>query len=141
MNFSPFGSHFPGTIPGIHQFTASGAALVSSATSVTQDTVNRYHSSNVNMAHFNQTHPPILGKFRTEDNNTNNINKYNGHTNQYSVAYTQQSTDIKDQRTIISYPQTTSTTPTITTQVSQVPEISQDLCNAILQQQTDTKRG
>lgn len=33
MNFSPFGSPFPGSIPGIHQFAASGA-LSSSATSV-----------------------------------------------------------------------------------------------------------
>lgn len=33
MNFSPFGSPFPTTVPGIHQFTASGA-LVSNASTV-----------------------------------------------------------------------------------------------------------
>lgn len=160
MNFSPFGSHFPGSIPGIHQFTASGAALVSSATSAvsatTQDSVNRYHTSNVNMTHFNQPHPPILGKFRgalddtitsPSNNTSSNMNKYNGHSNQYGVtSYAQQqttqdtSTSSPDKQRLVtsSYPQTSTS---LTTTQSAVPEISQDLCNAILQQQNDAKRG
>lgn len=140
MNFSPFGSHFPGAIPGIHQFSASGAALVTSASSQAQDTVNRYHSNNINMPHFNQPHPPILGKFRGTDDTNLNMNKYNGHTNQYPVAYTQQSDANDNKRILTSYPQTSSSGGGSTAQV-QAPEISQDLCNAILQQQNDAKRG
>uniref|UniRef100_A0A182K1E1 C2H2-type domain-containing protein n=1 Tax=Anopheles christyi TaxID=43041 RepID=A0A182K1E1_9DIPT len=88
MNFSPFGSHFPGTIPGIHQFASSG--LVTSVPTTSHDSSNRYHSinSNVNMAHFNQSHAPILGKFHRDSQESGNgagggsagSNKYNGHT-------------------------------------------------------------
>uniref|UniRef100_A0A182PZG1 C2H2-type domain-containing protein n=1 Tax=Anopheles farauti TaxID=69004 RepID=A0A182PZG1_9DIPT len=92
MNFSPFGTHFPGTIPGIHQFASSG--LVTSVPTTSHDSTNRYHSinSNVNMAHFNQSHAPILGKFHRDSaqesgGNTGGSaggggggsNKYNGH--------------------------------------------------------------
>ncbi|XP_059608846.1 zinc finger protein 567-like isoform X2 [Phlebotomus argentipes] len=129
MNFSPFGGHFPGTIPGIHQFAASGA-LVSTST---PDNVNRYHSSNVNIPHFNQPHAPILSKFRPDD--VNNMNKYNGHTNQYSTPYAQdgQSVSDKQQRggtssSVSSYPQTT-----LSGSVGQQPP-------EIPQQQTDAKR-
>lgn len=160
MNFSPFGSPFPGSIPGIHQFAASGA-LSSSATSAQvhfaceiliisssspfytiyhfQDTANRYHSTNVNMPHFNQSHAPILSKFRSDDSINSNMNKYNGHANQYTTPYTQQSEDNK--RSITTYPQSSATTTTTAQTTSQPPEISQDLCNAILQQQNDAKRG
>ncbi|ETN59086.1 hypothetical protein AND_009323 [Anopheles darlingi] len=94
MNFSPFGTHFPGTIPGIHQFASSG--LVSGVPTTSHDSSNRYHSinSNVNMAHFNQSHGPILGKFhRDQEANgggggggggaggaSNSNAKYNGHS-------------------------------------------------------------
>uniref|UniRef100_A0A1B0CNR6 Uncharacterized protein n=1 Tax=Lutzomyia longipalpis TaxID=7200 RepID=A0A1B0CNR6_LUTLO len=128
MNFSPFGGHFPGTIPGIHQFAASGALVSTSA----PDNVNRYHSSNVNIPHFNQPHAPILGKFRPDD--VNNMNKYNGHTNQYSTPYSQdgQSVTDKQQRggtsSSVSYPQTT-----LSGSVGQQPP-------EIPQQQTDAKR-
>lgn len=138
MNFSPFGGHFPGSIPGIHQFAASGALTTSA-----QETVNRYHNSNVNMTtHFNQPHPPILSKFRTDETNTGNMNKYNGHNiNQYTVPYTQQSDTIDNKQRISvtsTYPQTSIAG---TSNQVQTPEISQDLCNAILQQQNDAKRG
>ncbi|XP_052860929.1 zinc finger protein GLI4 [Anopheles cruzii] len=89
MNFSPFGTHFPGTIPGIHQFASSGLGVPTTS----HDSSNRYHSinSNVNMAHFNQSHGPILGKFHREQDSSNAVggagggggasnNKYNGHT-------------------------------------------------------------
>lgn len=108
MNFSPFGGHFPGTIPGIHQFAASGALVSTSA----PDNVNRYHSSNVNIPHFNQPHAPILGKFRPDD--VNNMNKYNGHTNQYTTPYSQDTQSVSDKQqrggassSVSSYPQTT----------------------------------
>uniref|UniRef100_A0A182XC09 C2H2-type domain-containing protein n=1 Tax=Anopheles quadriannulatus TaxID=34691 RepID=A0A182XC09_ANOQN len=89
MNFSPFGTHFPGTIPGIHQFASSG--LVTSVPTTSHDSSNRYHSinSNVNMAHFNQSHAPILGKFHRDSQESGgngeagggsaSSNKYNGH--------------------------------------------------------------
>lgn len=91
------------------------------------------------MPHFNQTHAPILSKFRSDDSSINsNMNKYNGHTNQYTTPYTQQSEDNKRSTT---YPQSSVTTTTTAQTTSQPPEISQDLCNAILQQQNDAKRG
>lgn len=104
-----------------------------------QDTTNRYHTTNVNMPHFNQTHAPILSKFRSDDSINSNMNKYNGHTNQYTTPYTQQSEDNK--RSVTTYPQSSVTTTTTAQTASQPPEISQDLCNAILQQQNDAKRG
>ncbi|XP_055537896.1 gastrula zinc finger protein 5-1 isoform X2 [Wyeomyia smithii] len=146
MNFSPFGTHFPGTIPGIHQFASSG--LVTSVPSSSHDTNNRYHSinSNVSMAHFNQSHAPILGKFRPEDtSNVINPNKYNGHNSattitttsgQYTIPYSQHS-EVNDHKQRNMYHQTSSgiTTGT-TTQSSQ--EITQDL--SALLQQADSKR-
>lgn len=91
------------------------------------------------MPHFNQTHAPILNKFRSDDSINSNMNKYNSHTNQYTTPYTQQSEDNK--RSITTYPQSSVTTTTTAQTTSQPPEISQDLCNAILQQQNDAKRG
>lgn len=130
MNFSPFGGPFPASIPGIHQFAASGA-LGSSASG--QD-ANRYHSSSVNMPHFNQSHAPILSKFRSDDIVNSNMNKYNGHNNtsssannQYSVPYTthQQSSDDK-QRSITSYSQSTHGSSSGSVhQPQHVPELSQ----------------
>ncbi|XP_058830272.1 fez family zinc finger protein erm-like isoform X2 [Topomyia yanbarensis] len=146
MNFSPFGTHFPGTIPGIHQFASSG--LVTSVPSSSHDTNNRYHSinSNVSMAHFNQSHAPILGKFRPEDSsNVINPNKYNGHTSaptitttsgQYTIPYSQHS-EVSDHKQRNMYPQTTSALTSIApAQSSQ--EITQDL--SALLQQADSKR-
>lgn len=109
------------------------------------------------MPHFNQPHAPILGKFRPDDT----MNKYNGHntgsssggggsslggSNQYSVPYTQQTPDEKQRSLASSYPQSSSATASgqgtgTSGGTSQTPEISQDLCNAILQQQNDAKRG
>ncbi|XP_011301382.1 zinc finger and BTB domain-containing protein 49 isoform X2 [Fopius arisanus] len=57
MNFPPFGSHFPGTIPSIHQFATDGS---SGATS-------RYAN------HFPNQPPigvPVVGKYRPEVNGT-----------------------------------------------------------------------
>lgn len=57
MNFPPFGGHFPGTIPSIHQFTAEGSGGASAA---------RYGG------HFPNQPPigvPSLGKYRPEANN------------------------------------------------------------------------
>lgn len=83
MNF-----HFPGSPLPIHQFAPG--ALVSSSSSSANPDLNRYHSNNVNIPHF--TNQPHLGKFRSDDVGVNsNMNKYNGHTNQYSVAYSQES--------------------------------------------------
>ncbi|XP_055625409.1 zinc finger protein 467 isoform X2 [Toxorhynchites rutilus septentrionalis] len=148
MNFSPFGTHFPGAIPGIHQFASSG--LVTSVPSSSHDSNNRYHTinSNVNMAHFNQSHAPILGKFRPEDApNLVNSNKYNGHNSvssasatttsgQYSIPYSQHS-DVNDHKQRNMYPQTT-----ITTSTSAPAQSSQELTQDIsaLLQQADSKR-
>lgn len=98
MNFSPFGSHFPTTIPTIHQFAAkfshdsTNGALGSGSQNLND--AQRYHSS-PGPAHFgNQHHPPIgmpvnMGKYTRNDGiNTQNTqmsnlnaasNKYNNH--------------------------------------------------------------
>lgn len=148
MNFSPFGTHFPGTIPGIHQFASGG--LVTSVPSTSHDSNNRYHTinSNVNMAHFNQSHAPILGKFRPDDTSSVvNSNKYNGQhgssivpstttSGQYSIPYSQHS-DVIDHKQRNMYPQSSITGGTGgSTQPSQ--EISQDI--SALLQQADSKR-
>lgn len=99
------------------------------------------------MPHFNQPHAPILGKFRSDETLNASMTKYNGHTsNQYSVPYTQQSAEDKQRSlaasTSSSYPQSSiPSNSAATSQSTQPPEISQDLCNAILQQQNDAKRG
>lgn len=98
MNFSPFGSHFPTTIPTIHQFAAkfthdsTNGVLGSGAQNLND--AQRYHSS-PGPAHFgNQHHPPIgmpvnMGKYagRNESINTQNsqmsnlnaANKFSNH--------------------------------------------------------------
>ncbi|KAJ8678932.1 hypothetical protein QAD02_014719 [Eretmocerus hayati] len=56
MNFPPFGGHFPGTIPSIHQFTAEGSGGASA----------RYAN------HFSNQPPigvPVVSKYRPEANN------------------------------------------------------------------------
>ncbi|XP_055298338.1 zinc finger protein 107-like [Sitodiplosis mosellana] len=148
MNFSPFGNPFSASISGIHQF-AAGA----------QDSSNRYHnssaSSNVpNMNHCNQSNVPILPKFRGDDNLSASAmtQKYNGHgnsnsnvsTNPYQPnvpAYTPSahlhSNSDEKQRLANSYQQ--SNTSNSQGHQSQ-PELTQDLCNALLNQQTDAKR-
>ncbi|KXJ83151.1 hypothetical protein RP20_CCG009064 [Aedes albopictus] len=146
MNFSPFGTHFPGTIPGIHQFASSG--LVTSVPSTSHDTNNRYHTinSNVNMAHFNQSHAPILGKFRPEDTASNvlNSNKYNGQhgativpatttSGQYTIPYSQHS-EVNDIKQRNMYPQSTISSSA----GAQPQEITQDI--SALLQQADSKR-
>lgn len=109
------------------------------------------------MTHYNQTNVPILSRFRTEDNlnATNNMNqKYNGHSNsntniannQYQAnvpTYTpsthlQANSDDK-QRLNNSYQQNSSSANS-TLQQNQ-PEITHDICNVLLNQQTDAKRG
>ena len=55
MNFPPFGGHFPGTIPSIHQFTTDGSGGASA----------RYAN------HFPNQPPigvPVMGKYRPESN-------------------------------------------------------------------------
>lgn len=118
------------------EFTSKPAVFLGSKTLKNwhfQDS-NRYHSSAVNMPHFNQSHAPILSKFRSDEIVNSNMNKYNGHNNssssagnnQYSVPYTtqQQSSDDK-QRSITSYPQSTHGSTTSSGHQPQPPEISQ----------------
>lgn len=103
------------------------------------------------MPHFNQSHTPILSKFRNDDNGNqqHTMNKYNSNNgannSQYtglSVPYTtssqNQTHDDKHRISSNNYQQTNSTHP-----LNHTPsELSQDLCNAILnQQQNDAKRG
>ena len=148
MNFTPFGGPFPGTIPNIHQFNSTGS--LASSTPTIQDTNNRYHNSTINMTHFSQplsAATSVPSKFRPEDINVDN--KYNGHIvnsqQQYSsIPYSQPSAE--DKRLIaaaITYPQSTAVTTSSSAPVqSQPQELTQDLCNALLQQQSvDTKRG
>lgn len=191
MNFTPFGNPFPSTIPGIQQFTTTTAPLISTvataATTINQDTAaNRYHSSTVNMTHFNQPLPMTTltatpSKFRHVVEEAAHADKYNGHlvasiggnsgsgssggTNQpqqqqqqqyTSIPYSQQSTQVDDKRIVaasIAYPQNTIAATTVSAastvgvghiqQAQPQGEISQELCNALLQQQTtvDTKKG
>lgn len=102
------------------------------------------------MPHFNQSHTPILSKFRNDDSaNQPSMNKYNtnngANNSQYtglSVPYTSasQNPSHEDKHRISSnnYQQPNSTHPLNHVQ----SELSQDLCNAILnQQQNDAKRG
>ncbi|KAL1377772.1 hypothetical protein pipiens_004122 [Culex pipiens pipiens] len=134
MNFSPFGTHFPGTIPGIHQFASAGGLVTSVPSSTNHDSNNRYHTiqSNVN-SHFNQGH------------------KYNGHTNvtsapatttsgQYSIPYSQHSSsDPNDHKQRNMYPgQTTAVSTTSSGPVQSPQELSQDI--TALLQQADSKR-
>lgn len=134
MNFSPFGTHFPGTIPGIHQFASAGGLVTSVPSSTNHDSNNRYHTiqSNVN-SHFNQGH------------------KYNGHTNvtsapatttsgQYSIPYSQHSSsDPNDHKQRNMYPgQTTAVSTTSSGPVQSSQELSQDI--TALLQQADSKR-
>lgn len=86
------------------------------------------------MPHFNQSHAPILSKFRSDEIVNSNMNKYNGlnnsssssANNQYSVPYTsqQQSNDDK-QRSITSYPQSSHGSTASSGHQPQPPEISQ----------------
>lgn len=62
------------------------------------------------------------------------------HVNQYTVPYSQQSTTVDDKRAVIYATQSTSAIIGGGSGL-QAPELSQDLCNAILQQQSDAKRG
>ncbi|EEB16627.1 conserved hypothetical protein [Pediculus humanus corporis] len=100
MNFSPFGSHFPTTIPTIHQFAAkfthdsTNGVLGSGAQNLND--AQRYHSS-PGPAHFgNQHHPPLgmpvnMGKYagRNESINTQSSQMSNlNATNKYiSLLY------------------------------------------------------
>lgn len=105
------------------------------------------------MNHCNQANVPILSKFRSDDNLSTMTHKYNGHGNSNTnignthyqsniPAYTPSvhlhaNSDDK-QRLSNAYQQSN----TSNTQLHQSqPEISQDICNALLNQQTDTKRG
>uniref|UniRef100_A0A182MXT6 C2H2-type domain-containing protein n=1 Tax=Anopheles dirus TaxID=7168 RepID=A0A182MXT6_9DIPT len=167
MNFSPFGTHFPGTIPGIHQFASSG--LVTSVPTTSHDSTNRYHSinSNVNMAHFNQSHAPILGKFHRDSQESGNAgstggsNKYNGHSagsanstipttttsgggggggaGQYSNPYSQHS-HVADHKQRNMYHQSSSVGNSATggSNGQSAQELSQDI--SALLQQADSKR-
>lgn len=126
---------------------------------ILQDSANRYHnnssaSANVtNMNHCNQPNVPILSKFRGDDNLSASTmaHKYNGHGNSNSnlghyqsniPAYTPSahlhSNSDDKQRLTNSYQHSNTTN----TQLHQSqPEITQDICNALLNQQTDAKRG
>ncbi|KAK0173339.1 hypothetical protein PV328_006554 [Microctonus aethiopoides] len=88
MNFPPFGSHFPATIPSIHQFTTDGASGTSA----------RYSN------HFPNQPPigvPVVGKYRPDANGgqssqgqglMNNKSAYpnsNVHSHYSNVPYSQ----------------------------------------------------
>lgn len=105
------------------------------------------------MNHCNQVNVPILSKFRSDDNLSAMTQKYNGHGNSNSnmsnnpyqgnvPAYTPSahlhSNNDDKQRLANSYQPSNTTN----SQVHQSqPEITQDICNALLNQQTDAKRG
>lgn len=182
MNFSPFGGPFPASIPGIHQFAASGALNSTNPQVCTvpsrfrlgddfnrfrlvsfQDS-NRYNASSanlVNIPHFNQSHSPLLSKFRSDGSSSgggvgasgNMLNKYNGHSASNSIVNTSMSNDYS----IPSYTQSNASAAHHHTNQdeknhrlssssyhqsnmshqSQMPELTQDLCNALLNQQTN----
>lgn len=123
-----------------------------------QDPSNRYHTSSAstnvtNMNHCNQTNVP---KFRGDDNLSASAmtQKYNGHGNSIpnvsnnpyqanvhnfsSSAHLHSNGDDK-QRLTNSYQQS-NTSSNLHIHQSQ-PELSQEICNALLNQQTDAKRG
>lgn len=110
------------------------------------------------MNHCNQTNVPILSKFRADENLSASTmtQKYNGHgnsnsnlsNNSYQVnvptftssssAHLHSNNDDK-QRLANSYQQSNTSS---NSQVHQSqPELTQDICSAILNQQTDAKRG
>ncbi|KDR24289.1 zinc finger protein 316-like [Zootermopsis nevadensis] len=81
MNFSPFGGHFPASIPTIHQFAAkfthdgTGGGLPPQSVGDGGGAGARYHTS-PGPAHFNQHHPPIgmpvnMGKYNRGDGGNN----------------------------------------------------------------------
>lgn len=107
------------------------------------------------MNHCNQGNVPILSKFRGDDNLSASAmtQKYNGHGNSNSnvnnnpyqsnvptytpSAHLHSNNDDK-QRLTNSYQQSN----TSNSQVHQSqPELTPDLCSALLNQQTDAKRG
>lgn len=106
------------------------------------------------MNHCNQPNVPILSKFRGDDNLSASamVQKYNGHGNSNSnvsanpyqsnvPAYTSShlhSNNDDKQRLTNSYQQ--SNTSNSQGHQSQ-PELTPDLCSALLNQQTDAKRG
>lgn len=129
MNFSPFGSHFP----GIHQFVSNAS---------TQDNTNRYHTVNANTNHFNQNQ--ILSKFRNDEAAATNVKYSNSHhssvsTTQYGTVSYSQPTEAKEQKMVAT------TTAAYQSQnkdsISQIQhsDLTQDL--TALLQQTETKRG
>lgn len=130
MNFSPFGTHFP----GIHQF-------VSSAT--TQDNTNRYHTVNTNANHFNQNQ--ILSKFRNDEATTSNLKYSNNHhsvsTSQYGTVSYSQPTEAKEQKMVSTSASGYQSLSQSKDSISQIQhsDLTQDL-TAFLQQ-TETKRG
>lgn len=118
----------------------------------------------MNIPHFNQSHSPLLSKFRSDGSSGgasggggggvgNMSNKYNGHSasnnvantmsNEYSIpSYTQSNapahhhTSHEDQKHRIAssnYHQSNMA------HQSQMPELTQDLCNALLNQQTSVE--
>lgn len=106
------------------------------------------------MNHCNQSNVPILSKFRGDDNLSGSSNamtpKYNGHNNsnisnnpyQSNVpTFTPSShlhTNNDDKQRL---PNSYQPSNTSNAQLHQSPEITQDICNALLNQQTDAKRG
>lgn len=134
MNFSPFGTHFP----GIHQFVSNAS---------TQDSTNRYNTVNANTNHFNQSQ--IL-KFRNDEvTTTSNVKYSNSHhavsTTQYgTVSYSAQpANETKEQKMVATSTATTGyqgLTAQSKDTISQIQhsDLTQDL--TALLQQTETKR-
>lgn len=97
MNFSPFGGHFPASIPTIHQFAAkfthdgNGGGLPHQSVSEGGGGGPRY--TGPGPAHFNQHHPPIgmpvnMGKYvRGDGNNSGGQPQVNNMMNPNSSKY------------------------------------------------------
>lgn len=108
------------------------------------------------MSHFNQVNIPLLSKFRGDDSlNPNNMTqKYNGHSNNsnsntnpiqyqpnvptYTPSNHLQANNDEKQRLNNPYQQSINSEASMhQTQ----PDMAHDICNALLGQQTDAKRG
>lgn len=168
MNFPPFGSPF--SSPSIHQFASSSMNASSNIQVNNnlhdfwwqnsfnrkwcfQDVNNRYNSSSsniMNIPHFNQSPAAQIPKF----NASNAIgNKYGSSTpgmTSMTGDYSSNGTSIAsspslnamhsnaDDKNVRNYQQNFNSN--ISPNQSQMPELTQDLCNALLNQQTDAKK-
>lgn len=118
MNFSPFGGHFPASIPTIHQFAAkfghdnSGNVLCPSQ----ESNSNRYTANGV--PSFTQHHPP------TQQHMINPAKYQAGNYINQGNVYVHQANIRQEKR-----------------QVFDQQELAQELCAAMLQQQQQQQQA